>query len=325
MARGDFIRQMPESARDFGRKPTLYERLHIDLPLLAILFALCVYGLVVLYSASGRQVDAVLRQGGFMVLGFAAMFAVAQLDTQTLRRWTPWAYLLGVLLLVAVDVAGIGAKGAQRWLAIPGLPRFQPSEIMKLVMPMMVASFLAATVLPPRFLHVCITLAIVAVPTALVLVQPDLGTAVLITAAAGDGASLARLIAGVAPVCETILYAAPEDAAVDLAALLPDHTVRRTVLYRMAPARSLPAEALAALDDGTILAALFYSVRTAQHFGQLVSQANRLPALQGVAALCLSEPIAATARALPFSAARAAVRPDEAALFDLLEALRAEG
>lgn len=146
-----------------------------------------------------------------------------------------------------------------------------------------------------------------------------------VTAAAGDGASLARLIAGVAPVCETILYAAPEDAAVDLAALLPDHTVRRTVLYRMAPARSLPAEALAALDDGTILAALFYSVRTAQHFGQLVSQANRLPGLQGVAALCLSEPIAAAARALPFSAARAAVRPDEAALFDLLEALRAEG
>ena len=84
------------------------------------------------------------------------VFAVAQLDTQTLRRWTPWAYLLGVLLLVAVDVAGIGAKGAQRWLAIPGLPRFQPSEIMKLVMPMMVASFLAATVLPPRRKSPCL-------------------------------------------------------------------------------------------------------------------------------------------------------------------------
>ena len=183
MARGDFIRQMPESSRDFGRKPTLYERLHIDLPLLGILFALCVYGLVVLYSASGRQIDPVLRQGGFMAIGFAAMFAVAQLSAQTLRRWTPWAYLLGVLLLLAVDIAGIGAKGAQRWLAIPGLPRFQPSEIMKLVMPMMVSGFLAATVLPPRFLHVCITLAIVLVPAALVLVQPDLGTAVLIATA----------------------------------------------------------------------------------------------------------------------------------------------
>ena len=87
MARGDFIRQMPESARDFGRKPTLYERLHIDLPLLGILFALCVYGLVVLYSASGRQIDPVLRQGGFMAIGFAAMLAVEQLSpTSAMRR-----------------------------------------------------------------------------------------------------------------------------------------------------------------------------------------------------------------------------------------------
>jgi rod shape determining protein RodA len=183
MARGDFIRQMPESARDFGRKPSLYVRLHIDLPLLGILTALCVFGLVVLYSASGRQLEAVLRQGAYMAVGLVTMFAVAQLDAKTLRRWTPWAYLGGVLLLVAVDIAGIGAKGAQRWLEIPGLPRFQPSEIMKLVMPLMVASFLTATVLPPRFLHVCITVAIVALPTALVLIQPDLGTAVLISAA----------------------------------------------------------------------------------------------------------------------------------------------
>ncbi len=182
MARGDFIRQMPGSARDFGRRPSLYQRLHIDPPLLAILVALCCYGLVVLYSASGRDLDAVLRQGGFMALGFAAMFAIAQFDPQTLRRWTPWLYLLGVLLLVAVDIVGIGAKGAQRWLAIPGLPRFQPSEIMKLVMPLMVSGFLAATVLPPRLLHVGVTVALVLVPTALVLVQPDLGTAVLIAA-----------------------------------------------------------------------------------------------------------------------------------------------
>jgi rod shape determining protein RodA len=118
-----------------------------------------------------------------MAAGFVAMFVLAQFDAKTLQRWTPWAYLAGVLLLVAVDIAGIGAKGAQRWLEIPGLPRFQPSELMKLVMPLMVASFLAATVLPPRLLQVCVTLLIVLLPTALVLVQPDLGTAVLIAAA----------------------------------------------------------------------------------------------------------------------------------------------
>ena len=182
MARGDFIRQLPGSSRDFGPKPSLSRRLHIDPPLLIILAALCVYGLVVLYSASGRDVDSVMRQGSSMAFGLVVMIAIAQFDPQTVRRLTPWAYLFAVLLLVAVDVAGIDAKGAQRWLEIPGLPRFQPSEIMKPVMPLMVASFLAATVLPPRMLHVFVTIGFVITPTVLVLLQPDLGTAVLIAA-----------------------------------------------------------------------------------------------------------------------------------------------
>ncbi|MBK6288528.1 MAG: rod shape-determining protein RodA [Gammaproteobacteria bacterium] len=183
MRRGDFQHQMPESARDFGRRPPLSERLHVDLPLLGILLLLSSYGLVVLYSASGREFEQVLRQGVFLGLGFLAMFGVAQVSVQTLRRWTPWAYLIGLLLLLAVDLVGIGAKGAQRWLAIPGLPRFQPSEIMKLLVPLMVASYLAAAVLPPRLPQVCLTLVIVLLPAALVVLQPDLGTAVLIAAA----------------------------------------------------------------------------------------------------------------------------------------------
>lgn len=183
MSRGDFQRQMPESARDFGRRPSLSERLHIDIPLLGILLLLSAYGLVVLYSASGRELEQVLRQGAFLGLGFLAMFGMAQISVQTLRRWTPWAFLVVLLLLLAVDLVGIGAKGAQRWLEIPGLPRFQPSEIMKLLVPMTVASYLAAAVLPPRLLQVCITLVIVLLPAVLVVLQPDLGTAVLIAAA----------------------------------------------------------------------------------------------------------------------------------------------
>lgn len=183
MSRGDFQRQMPESSRDFGRAAPWSERLHLDLPLLFMLLLLSAYGLVVLYSASGGDTGAVQRQAVFLGIGFAAMFALAQVGVQSLRRWAPWAYVAGVLLLLAVDLVGFGAKGAQRWLAIPGLPRFQPSEIMKLLVPMTVASYLAAAVLPPRFLQVCNTLLIVLVPTALVVVQPDLGTGVLITAA----------------------------------------------------------------------------------------------------------------------------------------------
>ena len=183
MRRGDFVRQMPGSGESFARGSSLGERLRVDFWLLLILLALCGFGLVVLYSASGRNREMVERQAGFMLLGFLAMAGVAQLGVKQLRRWTPVAYVGGCLLLLAVDLVGIGAKGAQRWLEIPGLPRFQPSEIMKLMVPLAVSSFLAASVLPPRLLHVLTTLAIIAVPTVLVLIQPDLGTAILITAA----------------------------------------------------------------------------------------------------------------------------------------------
>lgn len=182
MKRGDFVRQMPESSRDFGPRVPLAERLRIDPPLFGILLSICSFGLVVLYSASGRSIEAVLRQGGFMLLGLLAMWVIAQLGVQQLRRWTPWAYLAGLLLLLAVDLVGIGAKGAQRWLEIPGLPRFQPSELMKLLVPLLLASHLAGAGMPPRFAQVSVGLLMILLPTVLVLIQPDLGTAVLIIA-----------------------------------------------------------------------------------------------------------------------------------------------
>ncbi|MFM7274168.1 MAG: rod shape-determining protein RodA [Gammaproteobacteria bacterium] len=183
MKKGDFIREMPGSTQEFGPRAPLGERLRIDFPLLFLLLGLCAFGLTVLYSASGRDLESVRRQAGFMALGLVAMVVVAQFGVQQLRRLTPWGYLLGCLLLLAVDLVGIGAKGAQRWLEIPGLPRFQPSELVKLLVPMTVASFLAASGMPPRFLQVCAALGIMLLPTALVLVQPDLGTAILVMAA----------------------------------------------------------------------------------------------------------------------------------------------
>jgi rod shape determining protein RodA len=135
MAKGDFIRQMPESASAFGKRPPLAARLHIDVPLLAILLAIAAFGLTVLYSASGGRMASVMRQSVYFGLGLLAMFTCAQISLPMVRRWAPWGYAGGVLLLIAVDIAGIGAKGAQRWLEIPGLPRFQPSEIMKLLVP----------------------------------------------------------------------------------------------------------------------------------------------------------------------------------------------
>src|SRR5690554_8032290 len=84
-------------------------------------------------------------------VAFVVMFVFAQLDPAIFRRWAPWLYLAGLAGLVAVLLVGVGAKGAQRWLALPGLPRFQPSELMKLVVPMMAAWYLSRYYLPPTF------------------------------------------------------------------------------------------------------------------------------------------------------------------------------
>jgi len=178
----DYLRQMPHhGSADLARRPGLAGRLHIDIPLLLLLLVLTGYGLVVLYSGSGKSLDAVIRQGRYFLLAYAVMFAVAQVSLARLMRWAPWFYLLAVALLVAVMVAGVGAKGAQRWLSVGGF-RFQPSEIMKLVLPLTIAWYLADRSLPPRLFPVLVALALVLVPAALILQQPDLGTALLIAA-----------------------------------------------------------------------------------------------------------------------------------------------
>jgi rod shape determining protein RodA len=178
----DYLRQMPHhGSADLARRPSLASRLHIDIPLLLLLLVLTACGLVVLYSGSGKNLDAVVRQGRYFLLAYAVMFAVAQISLVRLMRWAPWFYLLAVALLVAVMLVGVGAKGAQRWLSVGGF-RFQPAEIMKLVLPLTIAWYLADRSLPPRFFPIAVALMLVLVPAALILQQPDLGTALLIAA-----------------------------------------------------------------------------------------------------------------------------------------------
>ena len=178
---GDYVRQMPDGSADLARPPSAASRFHLDLPLLLLLLILTAYGLVVLYSASGQDMGAVIRQGRYFLVAYVVMIAASQISLVRYMRWAPWFYLLGVGLLVAVMFFGVGAKGAQRWLSIGGF-RFQPSEIMKLVVPMTVAWYLAERILPPRFKYIIGSLAIIAIPSALILRQPDLGTALLIAA-----------------------------------------------------------------------------------------------------------------------------------------------
>lgn len=172
---------MPESSGGFADAPGASRLLRVDLPLLVLLFLLAALGLVVLYSAAGQDMVIMARQGRFLLLGLAIMLLAAQISPVRYRRWAPWLYVLGLLLLVGVAVFGVGAKGAQRWLSVGGF-RFQPSEIMKLVMPLMVAWYLAERALPPRPGYLLVCLIIVMLPGVLILRQPDLGTALLVIA-----------------------------------------------------------------------------------------------------------------------------------------------
>jgi rod shape determining protein RodA len=156
--------------------------LKIDGPLVVGLALIAVYGLVILYSASGQSMSTVLRTVARLLIGAVAMLLLARVNPNFLRRSAPWLYAGGcVLLLVVVAIGHIG-MGAQRWLDL-GLFRFQPSELMKLSVPMMCAWYLHERPLPPGWVSLAALGALILLPVALVAVQPDLGTAALIAAA----------------------------------------------------------------------------------------------------------------------------------------------
>jgi len=177
---GDFSRQL--NAGDMGRGKTIWQRIHIDPTLLLMLLMLCACGLFVLYSASGQSMSMVYRQMTYYAIGFIVMFSIAQFHPRWFQMAAPWMYGAGVIALLLVLLIGVGAKGAQRWLSVFGVFRFQPSEIMKLVVPMTMAWFLASKLLPPSFKVIVLSLALIFVPTLMVMKQPDLGTSLLIAA-----------------------------------------------------------------------------------------------------------------------------------------------
>lgn len=156
--------------------------LKLDGPLLIGLGLIALFGQVVLYSASGQDWGSVLRGVARIALGTVAMLALAQMKPSLLRRLAPWLFAFGVLLLIIVDAIGYVGKGAQRWLDL-GFIRFQPSEIMKLATPMMCAWFLHDRPLPPDTKTLLVLAALIMVPAGLTIIQPDLGTGLLILSA----------------------------------------------------------------------------------------------------------------------------------------------
>ena len=157
------------------------ERLHLDLPLLLGVLVLCAFGLVALYSAGGRDTDLVVRQAIRLAIGFGFMCAIAQVAPRRFFSWALPLYLAVMLMLCAVLVFGETAQGAQRWLRV-GPIRFQPSELVKLTVPLMVAWYLSRGELPPRFPRIVLGGCLTLLPVALVVRQPDLGTSLLVAA-----------------------------------------------------------------------------------------------------------------------------------------------
>jgi rod shape determining protein RodA len=159
----------------------LLSRLNLDGPLLLALLTAAVLGLAVLYSAGQENLALVERQGLRLGLSFMVMIGLAQVPPHQLQVWTPWVYLVGLGMLIAVLLVGETSKGAQRWLDV-GI-RFQPSEIMKLAVPMMMAWYFANRPLPPRWRHLLVAMLIPVIPMLLIAKQPDLGTALLVASA----------------------------------------------------------------------------------------------------------------------------------------------
>jgi rod shape determining protein RodA len=168
--------------RTLGTAARLLSALKLDGPLVVGLGLLVLYGLIVLYSASGQSWEMVLRAVARFGMGAAAMVALAHVRPQQLRNAAPWLYGVGIVLLIVVDIIGHIGKGAQRWLDL-GFVSFQPSEIMKIAVPMTCAWYLHERPLPPSWSSLGVVAAIILVPVGLVYFQPDLGTAVLIAIA----------------------------------------------------------------------------------------------------------------------------------------------
>jgi rod shape determining protein RodA len=161
-------------------------KLHIDIPLFVTLVLISILSFVILYSAGGQDLDVLIRQATRVVLAFGLMILLAHVEPYQFKRWSVILFSLGIVLLLAVLILGEIGKGAQRWLEF-GAFRFQPSEMIKITTPMMIAWYLAEYSLPPKSKQLLIASGLIILPTLLIAKQPDLGTALLV---ASSGAAV---------------------------------------------------------------------------------------------------------------------------------------
>ncbi|MCC5796703.1 MAG: rod shape-determining protein RodA [Methylophaga sp.] len=200
--------------------------IHIDGPLLLGLLILMGVSLLVLYSSGGQETALLVKQMIRMVAALLVMLAIAQINPERMRSWAPGLFLAGLALLVAVLIFGVVGKGAQRWLDL-GFFRFQPSEIMKLAVPILVAAYIAERPLPPSFFRMLVALVMIAIPTLLIAKQPDLGTAMLIA----SSGLIVIFLAGISWKVIILFFALASAAAPVLWLLMHDYQRRRVLTF----------------------------------------------------------------------------------------------
>jgi len=165
----------------FSLKPSegLQQRLHIDFPLFLAFMVIFMISLTTIYSASNGSIDAVLNQCIKIMISIFAMGVVAQFSPLSYARIGPWLYCICLILLILVLIIGETRNGATRWLNI-GVTSFQPSELMKIAMPLMIAGYISRGALPPNVSSVALSITIVLIPSYLIMEEPDLGTSILV-------------------------------------------------------------------------------------------------------------------------------------------------
>ena len=178
MSQSEFVRRINQGNSAFVDTRNKWNRLHLDLHMLLTLLALASTGLVALYSASGQNLNLVNSQLIRFGIGFILLLTIAQVNLRFFERWAFIPYTGGVLLLLAIPFLGIERNGAQRWLDV-GV-QFQPSEVLKVAIPLLLASYISRRDYPPSLKTVFFSLLLVAIPVALIGIQPDLGTAILV-------------------------------------------------------------------------------------------------------------------------------------------------
>jgi len=176
----DFIRRMPQTSGAFTKTRSFGEIIHLDLLLVLIITVIILFGLVVLYSAVGQEKALFVSQLTRIGIATAVMFFLAQFPPYVYLRLAPWFYAGAIFLLVMIYPFGYEVNGSKRWLRIPGLIGFQPSELMKLALPLMLAWYLNDRHLPPGGKQIGLCLLMILIPALLIADQPDLGTAVII-------------------------------------------------------------------------------------------------------------------------------------------------